>query len=60
MNRREFIKTSAGAFFIASAGKVFGAAAPSHAEGGREVALSEITHGCDIMCGDLKGVVEWN
>lgn len=30
MNRREFIKTSAGAFFIATAGKVFGAAAPSN------------------------------
>mgnify|MGYP003319025565 CR=1 FL=1 len=30
MDRREFIKTSAGAFFIASAGKVFGAAAPSN------------------------------
>ena len=30
MNRREFIKTGAGAFFIATAGKVFGAAAPSN------------------------------
>ena len=30
MNRREFIKTGAGAFFIASAGKVFGASAPSN------------------------------
>ena len=29
MNRREFIKTSAGAFFIASAGKAFGLGAPS-------------------------------
>lgn len=29
MNRREFIKTGTGAFFIATAGKVFGAAAPS-------------------------------
>jgi len=29
-NRREFIKTSAGAFFIASAGKAFGADAPSN------------------------------
>lgn len=30
MNRREFIKTSAGAFFIASAGRALGAAAPSN------------------------------
>ena len=30
MNRREFIKAGTGAFFIATAGKVFGAAAPSN------------------------------
>ena len=30
MNRRDFIKTGTGAFFIATAGKVFGAAAPSN------------------------------
>ena len=30
MNRREFIKTGAGAFIVASAGRAFGAAAPSN------------------------------
>ena len=30
MNRREFIKTGAGAFFIAAAGSAFGAGAPSN------------------------------
>ena len=30
MNRREFIKTGTGAFFIAAAGRAFGAAAPSN------------------------------
>ena len=30
MNRREFIKTGAGVFFIAAAGRAFGAAAPSN------------------------------
>ena len=30
MNRRDFIKTGTGAFFIATAGRVFGAAAPSN------------------------------
>ena len=54
MNRREFIKAGAGAFFIATTGKVFGAAAPSNRVRLAIVGCHEKGRGITVMKAAMK------
>ena len=49
MDRREFIKTSVGAFFIASGGRVLGAGAPSNRVRLAVVGCREFGRGQSVM-----------
>ena len=54
MNRRDFIKTGSGAFFIASAGKAFGADAPSNRVRLAMVGCHAKGRGCQVRRSALK------
>ena len=54
MNRREFVKAGTGAFFIASAGRVLGAAAPSDRVRLAIVGCHEKGRGFTVMKGAMK------
>jgi predicted dehydrogenase len=54
MNRRDFIKTGSGAFFIASAGKAFGADAPSNRVRLAMVGCHAKGRGAQVMRSALK------
>lgn len=54
MNRREFITVGAGAFFVASANRVFGAAAPSNRVRLAIVGCHELGRGINVMKAALQ------